>query len=327
VSSGVSVGRGVASALRILASITCYNEAHIVGATIEAVMRQSAPVKHVLLVDNASTDGVVELNCFQKITIVRNPIDLGSGGGFATGIDFARTNGYDWVWLLDADTRPAPNILELLIELLCSSAPDWDRDVGVVSPSHDLLGPGRLDRGRLLTPGGPRHVRVGRDKAIDCDAVMWSGALINTAVVAKVGLPRVGRVGCWEDLSMDYGDMEYTYRIRLAGYKVLVHRDCVIEHRVGDPLWRRILGFDVRTTNHSAFRRYLYFRNMLFFWLRLYPRRNWPVLILWFAYRLAAILGGIVLIERHRGAKIQACILGIRDGLLGRMDGNLTTSA
>ena len=125
---------------------------------------------------------------------------------------------------------------------------------------------------------------------------------------------------------MDYGDMEYTYRIRQVGYKVLSHRDCVIEHRVGDPLRRRILGFEIHTTNHSAFRRYLYFRNLLFFWLWLYPKRNWPVLIFWFGCRLVAILSGIILVERQRRVKIHACFLGVRDGLRGRLDRTLTIS-
>ena len=291
------------------------------------MLRQTAAVEEVLLVDNASTDRIAGLVFPAKVTMVRNQADLGAGGGFATGIDFAREHGYDWVWLLDADTRPGPDTLERLIELLRSSGPVGDHEVGVVAPSHNVFNSGRLERGRLLTPGGPRLPRVGRDKtAIDCDAVMWSGALINVAVAAKVGLPRAGQHGCWEDLSMDYGDMEYTYRIRQAGYKVLVHRDCVIAHPVGDPLHRRILGLDIRTTNSSAFRRYLFFRNLLFFWLRLYPRRNWPILIVWFGCLLAAVLSGIVLLERGRRAKLRACFLGIRDGILGRVDRTLTNS-
>ena len=185
---------GGQTVLRILVSITCWNEAGIVGATIDAALRQTATVEEVLLVDNASTDDIAEVILPAKVTLVRNRVDLGAGGGFATGMDFARTHGYDWVWLLDADTRPARDTLELLIELLRSSGPDWDRHVGVVSPSHKVFDSGRLERGRLLTPGGPRLPRVGQhNTVIDCDAVMWSGALINVAVLAKVGLPRGGQ--------------------------------------------------------------------------------------------------------------------------------------
>ena len=88
----------------------------------------------------------------------------------------------------------------------------------------------------------------------------------------------------------------------------------------------RILGCDLYSTNHPAFRRYLYFRNLVFFWLRLYHRRNWPMLLVWFFYRLAMILAGILFLEEGRGPKIRACLIGIRDGLLGRLDGSFGIS-
>ena len=36
-----------------------------------------------------------------------------------------------------------------------------------------------------------------------------------------------------EDLSLDYGDIEYTYQINRAGYQILVHRDSIVDHPVG----------------------------------------------------------------------------------------------
>jgi hypothetical protein len=60
----------------------------------------------------------------------------------------------------------------------------------------------------------------------------------------------------------------------------------------------------------------------VFFWLRLYHRRNWPLLLAWFGYRLGMILAGIVFLEGERGPKIKACLFGIRDGLRGRLDGS-----
>jgi GT2 family glycosyltransferase len=185
---------------------------------------------------------------------------------------------------------------------------------------------GQMLRGRLLTPGGPRLPKPIEDRNyITCDSVIWSGALINVAVVERIGLPRAGTVGCWQDLSLDYGDTEYTYRIHRAGYRILVHCDSIIDHPVGRGLHGRILGCDLYSTNHSAFRRYLYFRNLIFFWLRIYHRRNWPMLLVWFGYRLGVILAGIILLESERGAKLKACLLGIRDGLRGRLDGSFET--
>ena len=180
-------------------------------------------------------------------------------------------------------------------------------------------------RGRMLTPGGPRLPRPSRDRRIvECDSIIWSGALINLAVVGKVGLPRAGKTGPWEDLALDYGDIEYAYRISRAGYRIVVHCDSIIDHPIGRGLHGRILGRDFYSTNHSAFRRYLYFRNLVFFWLRLYHRRNWPLLLIWFGYRFGAILFGIMFLERQRRMKIKACLLGICDGLRGRLDQNFS---
>jgi GT2 family glycosyltransferase len=310
------IGRGL---VRILVQIHTWNDVDVIGALLGAIQRQSFAVIEILIVDNGSTDGTAELAYPDNVTLIRHRSNLGTSGSVKTGLEYARAHGYEWLWVLDADSLPRPDTLELLTRLIGGS--DGDREVGVVCASHDLSNLGQLLRGRLLTPGGPRLPKVMPDReGIDCDCVIWSGALINLAVVERVGLPRAGTIGCWEDLSLDYGDTEYTYRIHRAGYKILVHRDSVIEHPVGMGLHCRILGWDLYTTNHPAFRRYLYFRNLVFFWLRIYPRRNWPMLLVWFGYRLGMVLAGIMLLEERRVPKLKACFLGIRDGLRGRLD-------
>lgn len=311
--------------MKILVSIACWNAPDIVRMAIDAVRNQTVTVDEILVVDNGSNEPLQ--TPADTVTLVRNPLNLGISGAVITGFEHARTHGYDWIWLLDADSNPPPDTLERLIELLRQTRSDQNRNIAIVSPSHNLINLGQLLRGRLLTPGGPRVPRTREDKNyIACDSVIWCGALINLDAVASVGMPRAGTRGCWEDLSIDYGDIEYTHRIHKAGYQILVHRDTIIEHRLGNALRRRILGRDFHTSNHSAFRRYLYFRNLVYFWLRLYPRRNWPLLLIWFSFRFSVVLAGIVFLERQRRSKLQACLVGIRDGLLGRLDRNFGTS-
>ena len=45
------------------------------------------------------------------------------------------------------------------------------------------------------------------------------------------------------------------------------------------------------------------------------------MLLTWFAYRLGAILAGIIFLESERGLKLKACFWGIRDGLRGHLAG------
>ena len=305
--------------MRILVHVHTWNDADVIGNVLDAILQQSRAVEEILIVDNGSTDGTAELAYPEVVTVVRHRLNLGTSGAVKTGLEYALAQGYDWIWILDADSVPRPDALELLVRLVEGG----DGRIGAVCTSHNLVKLGQMLRGRMLTPGGPRIPRLEADRnTVDCDSVIWSGALINLAVVARVGLPRAGTRGCWEDLSLDYGDIEYTYRIHRAGFKILVHRDSIIDHPIGRGLHGRILGWDFYATNHPAFRRYLYFRNLVFFWLRLYHRRNWPLLLAWFGYRLGMILAGIVFLEGERGPKIKACLFGIRDGLRGRLDGN-----
>lgn len=305
--------------MKILVHVHTWNDADVIGVALDAILQQTRAAEEILIVDNGSTDGTAELAYPAVVTVVRHQLNLGTSGSVKTGLEYAVAHGYDWIWILDADSVPRPDALDLLARLVESD----DRSVGVACTSHNLVKLGQMLRGRMLTPGGPRLPKVQKDcKVVDCDSVIWSGALINLAVVERVGLPRAGTLGCWEDLSLDYGDTEYTYRIHRAGFKILVHCDSIVDHPVGRGLHGRLMGWNLYSTNHPAFRRYLYFRNLVFFWLRLYHRRNWPMLAMWFGYRLTMILAGIVLLERDRGQKIKACLVGIYHGLRGRLDGN-----
>jgi rhamnosyltransferase len=304
--------------MRTLVQIHTWNDADVIYQAIEAILRQTAEVEEVLIVDNASSDCTADLTYPDIVTVVKHKCNLGTSGSVKSGIEYARAHSYDWIWVLDADSRPRPDALELLI----GAVQREERiDIGVVCSSHNLVRLGQALHGRVLTPGGPRLPKLDPDQdLLECDSVIWSGALINVRVVDRVGLPRTGSHGSWEDLSLDYGDIEYSYRIHRAGYRIIVHRKSLIDHPIGSGLHRRVLGHDFYSSNHSAFRRYLYFRNLVYFWLRVYERRNWPILLIWFAYRLGAVLIGILLLEQERRLKLRACFSGIFDGLRNEME-------
>jgi GT2 family glycosyltransferase len=312
--------------VRILVQLHTWNGAQIVHLALDAVLRQTVAAERILIVDNASTDGTADLPYPKNVTVLRHSINLGTSGSVKTGIEYARSCGYDWIWVLDADSVPRPDALELLVGLVREFELAGETRIGIVCASHNLIGLERRLQGRVLTPGGPRLPKVNAEQNfVECDSVIWSGALINLAVVERAGLPRTGLRGCWEDLSLDYGDIEYSYRIHRAGYKNFVHRQSLIDHPIGKGLQRTVLGLTLYSSNHPAWRRYLYFRNLVVFWLRIYHRRNWPMLLVWFGYRFSATLMGIAVVEADRGPKLAACFAGIVDGLRNRLNGKFET--
>jgi len=312
--------------MRILVSICYWNSADIIRDSLDAVQGQTWAPDEILIVDNGSTEAANPAR-YPAATVVRSELNLGPSGAATISFKYALEHDYDWIWLLDDDTRAPPETLKLLVELALADQTYEAGKIGIVAPSHRLLNLGRGWQGNRLTPSGPRPPRLRGDQDhFTCDSVIWSGALVRTAAVAEVGFPRIGVRGVWEDFSIDYGDIEYAFRIRSAGYQIAVRTDSVIEHRLGSGICRKVFGLNFYSTNHSAHRRYLYFRNLIFFWVRLYPRHNWPMLVIWFSYRTSMIVSGILFFERGRGRKLKACLCGIRDGLRGRLDGNFVES-
>ncbi len=305
--------------MKILVHIHTWNDADSIDTIIRSVLAQTYPVRDILVVDNASEDATLERTFPSSVTVVRHTRNLGTSGAVRTGLTYAMERGYDWLWILDSDSVPRPGALQKLVDLY-EEVRGQGREIGLLSSSHYLSGLDRIIHGRTLTPGGPRLPRTSQAATyVEANGLIWSGSLISTSAVEDVGLPRAGDEGCWQDLSLDYGDMEYSYRLSHAGYRVLVHKESFLDHPVGRALKGKFLGLTIYSTNHAASRRYLLFRNLVYFWLKIYPRRNWPMLMIWFLCRLGVIVLGIVLLEDERGLKLRACLQGIRDGVLGRL--------
>src|SRR3954454_17836702 len=190
--------------MRILVHVHTWNDADVIATVLDAVSRQTRPVKEILVVDNGSTDGTAELAHPPSVTVIRHAANLGTSGAVETGLQYALARGYDWLWILDADSVPRPDALELLTRLV---EEENAGNLGAVCASHNLLALGQMLRGRVLTPGGPRlpppHALAARvpprgaprlppphdGRTVECNSIIWSGALINLSVIAKVGLP------------------------------------------------------------------------------------------------------------------------------------------
>src|SRR5678815_2769078 len=138
--------------------------------------------------------------------------------------------------------------------------------------------------------------------------------------VRAIGPPHFGPRGCWDDFALDWGDIEYHWRMRRAGFRLLVHRESFIRHALG---WQRVLhvgGLTIISTNHAAFRRYLYWRNGLFFWLRRNPTTERPAIFLYLARHMASQIVKILALEDERWIKVRAILTGAADGFRGRIE-------
>ena len=303
--------------MKILAHIHTHNAEDVIGRSLTAVLSQTARPQAVLLVDNASTDKTLARSFPPDVIVIRNAKNIGATGAVKTGLEYALANHYEWLWVLDYDSQPHRDALEQLIGLYESFDNNVRKSIGVLASSHVLVPPKKMFYGRRLTSIGPYYPKMkpGFDYH-EVDTTLWSGSLFNLQAMRHVDLPRAGKEGIWEDLAMDYGDVEFHFRIRQAGYKVIVHRKSLIDHPVGRAkVLIRIFGMELLTTNHSPLRRYLFFRNLVYFWIHVYPSKYLAGSLLYIAYKFTNQAFLILVGETSRAAKIKACFRGVVDGL------------
>ncbi|MDF1542568.1 MAG: glycosyltransferase family 2 protein [Anaerosomatales bacterium] len=86
--------------MRTVALIPAHNEAERIAATLEA-LGSVANIDHVIVVDDASSDGTAEVARSCGATVVRLEHNLGKGGALEAGVEHAQDP--DVLLLLDAD--------------------------------------------------------------------------------------------------------------------------------------------------------------------------------------------------------------------------------
>ncbi len=110
--------------MKVIAVVVTYNRKGLLKECLESILNQSLSAQKIIVVDNASTDGTAEMIRKMKSETLRNTemIDyrlmkrnLGGSGGFYKGIELAKEEGADWIWIMDDDSIPETACLEELV--------------------------------------------------------------------------------------------------------------------------------------------------------------------------------------------------------------------
>lgn len=195
------------SSARIASVIVTYNRRSVLQRALNAVLEQTRPLDAIVVVDNASQDGTHTMirELFPQANYIRLNDNLGYAAGLAAGMRHAIADGAAFTWLMDDDSVPVSTALERLLAL---------------SATVERCGVVGLDGGSLRHGSPASMARLKRVEAVTDTAayhahfVLVDGALVRVDAVNEVGLPR-------EDFFMMMEDIEYTSRIRRAGWEVI----------------------------------------------------------------------------------------------------------
>ena len=108
-------------------TIVTYNSGRFIKRCLESVLEQKYLNKEIIVIDNASTDGTVDiLEQFEdRCRIVYNDENIGFRGGAESGHSTCRSG--DWVLTLNPDVLLLPNFIQALVD-----AGQMDPKVGTV---------------------------------------------------------------------------------------------------------------------------------------------------------------------------------------------------
>jgi GT2 family glycosyltransferase len=283
------------------ALVVTYNRRELLRECLGAVLGQTRPPDHVLVVDNASTDGTRDMlrDEFPGVEVRALPRNLGSSGGFHAAFAAGVEHGFDWLWCMDDDTIPAPDALELLVDAR-------ERLAGLPEPvvlaSKVLWTDGNV---HPMNPPAP-HPLAGMDLYLDAlqrglmpiRSNTFPSALVRRDAVERHGPPRPG-FWIWSD------DIDFFGRILREEHGYLVPESVAVHKtRTAHTPWQGKERF------------YYAVRNGVFIVrgdsLRPKEKVGW-VLLVSEQVRLFLVL------ERFRPWAVRVVLRGLRDGLVKKV--------
>jgi rhamnopyranosyl-N-acetylglucosaminyl-diphospho-decaprenol beta-1,3/1,4-galactofuranosyltransferase len=199
----------------VCAVVVTYNRKELLRECLEAVTGQSRGPDTVLVVDNKSTDGTPDMVRaeFPSAELLELPTNEGSSGGFHEGMKAAAARGYDWLWVMDDDTIPNPDALEILLDARTNVDGDpyllASKVLWTDGSLHPMNWPG------LGTEDFDAFVGGIERSVLRIRSNTFPSLLVKREAVEKYGPPRKGFF-IWAD------DIDFTQRIlrRESGYMI-----------------------------------------------------------------------------------------------------------
>jgi len=277
--------------MKVCVVVVTYNRLEVLLKTVDHILKQIHPVDYFVVVDNASNVDVGPplKGKSGRIDLLKLADNQGYGAGLSMGMKYAlsKFRDIDFFWLMDDDSLPKS---ELLNEILASRVKSGRPGIVSVTGFIDSLwhGPVRIS------------MREASFELHAADHVLIDGALVDKSVVEVVGTPR-------EDLFMMCEDVEYSKRIKRAGFGVFI----LPQESFMDRLH---LGGGDGFTKNTVWRGYYHARNHLVIVKEYFSWRN---LLGYTIRQLKYLIKGLTPSDRRKRVSLR--LLGILHGVSGKM--------
>ncbi len=181
---------------KAIAVVVSHNRQSLLSECVTALKNQTRRLDAILVVNNGSTDNTDEWLQQQKNIFFITQNNVGSGGGFNAGIEWAFKHGYSWIWCMDDDGYPKEDAFEQLLLnerfdkcLLNCAVINKEDKKSFVWKTKKYKTIDEVESSLIEGVGHP-----------------FNGTLLHRSIVERVGLPKKA-LFLWGD------ETEYYYRI------------------------------------------------------------------------------------------------------------------
>lgn len=224
---------------------------------------------------NAGKLGEIENN----VKYFHYPENIGLCKALNIAIEMARKDGCDWITVFDADSSLKTNIFDIYKKYIGT-----DNNVAIYAPVHVF------DRGNEKQFNGTKEVKWS----------MTSGCIFNIRIFEEVG-------GFMEPLFVDGLDIDYCYRVREKGYKVMQCGDALLNHYPGETKTLKLFGIDILSYGWASPKRYYYQARSLIWLFKRYGNYSDVLRYLWKWFK-------VIFLFHDKKSYIRSLSNGTKDG-------------
>lgn len=181
---------------KVIAVVVTYNRQALLSECITALRNQTRKPDAILIVNNGSTDSTEQWLQQQSDINFINQKNVGSSGGFSTGINWAFKNGYSWIWCMDDDGYPKEDALDNMLQA----------DDGSLRLYNCAVINKEDKKSFVWKTGEFKTIDEVKDKTIEGIGHPFNGTMLHRKIVERVGVPQP-KFFLWGD------ETEYYYRI------------------------------------------------------------------------------------------------------------------
>lgn len=274
---------------RLASSIVLFHPDPDVVSNISTL---SFTCEKVYVVDNSKKKNqniINQILHFPNAIFIDNNENLGIASALNIAAKCAIVDGYKYLLTMDQDSGITADTITALLEYI-----EKHDEVAIVSPQYKYKN------------GNPV---IHSDTVTELSSVITSGNIIKLSAYKFIG-------GFNDKLFIDCVDIEYCYRLRSAGFKIVRLNFVSMYHEWANMTREKFLGVSFLTLNYSALRYYYITRNRLYLYRTYknqFPRECREELI-----NVWKNILKIIIVEKNKYQNMKYTCRGIVDFLLDR---------